>query len=162
MESEETASGNFQETSGNDQESSENDQESSRKHPGYNSELVQLLARRPELRKELIKWVKSEFGFNCESILENYFGELPDKKTKIEDIDMPMREIAENVLQMYDDGYAVSQIASYLGIFPSVVSKVLKNETRWRTEIENQVKKKVLQNKNIPWYIRLATRLKLL
>lgn len=162
METENKDPENILGSSGNDARTSGNDAGTSRELPGNVPEIVKLLAKKPELRKELIKWVKSEFGFNVESILENYFGELPDKKSKLEDIDMPMREIAENVLQMYDDGYANSQIASYLGIYPSMVARILKSQEGWRSEISGAARKALTQNKKLPWYVRLAARLKLI
>lgn len=161
METEKNDPENVKESSGNGAGTSRNDAGTSGELPG-NPEIVKLLEKRPELRKELIKWVKNEFGFNVESILENYFGELPDKKSKIEDIDMPMREIAENVLQMYDDGYANSQIASYLGIYPSMVARILKSQENWRSEISGAARRALTQNKKLPWYVRLAARLKLI
>lgn len=123
---------------------------------GNEMEIVKLLGKRPELRKELVQFVKGEFGFNVEGILEEYFGELPDKRNKIEDIDMPLREIAENVLQMRQDGYSPSQTASFLGIYPSQVSRILKDGTKWDQEIKKIAQGKI--KKSLPWYLRFVSR----
>ncbi len=161
MESVENDQGNGQGNSRELKETPEDDKET----PGNSREMpefVRILAKRPEMRRELIKWVKNEFGFNIESYLEEYFDELPDKKYKIEELAMPLREIAENVLGMTDDGYSPSQIASDLGIYRNQVSKILKDRGRWEKEIASAVRKQVTQNKKLPWYVRLAAKLKLI
>ncbi|SNQ59670.1 helix-turn-helix domain-containing protein [Candidatus Methanoperedens nitratireducens] len=143
-------------------ESEENDQGNGQGNSREMPDIVRILAKRPEMRRELISWVKKEFGFNIESYLEEYFDELPDKKYKIEELAMPLREIAENVLGMTDDGYSPSQIAADLGIYRSQVSKILKDRGRWEKEIAGAVRKQVTQNKKLPWYVRLAAKLKLI
>lgn len=123
-------------------------------------EIMKILAKHPEMRRDLVNWVKQEFGFNIEGYLEDYFGELPDKKLKLEDITMPLREIAENVLGMTDDGYAPSQVAAELGIYRSEVTRILKARGHWEKEIASAANKMITQNKKLPWYVRLLARLR--
>ncbi len=123
--------------------------------------IFKTLRENDEAKKELYKVLKDETGINVEPYLEGLLGERQDKKTKLEDIDMPLREIAENVLQMTADGYAPSQVASFLGIYPSQVSRILKEQDKWEKEIAGAVRKQVTQNKALPWYVRLAAKLHL-
>ncbi len=71
-----------------------------------------------------------------------------------EDIDMPLREIADNVLQMATDGYSPSRIASFLGIYPSQVSSILKERDCWAKEIKGTAQKQAAK----PWYMRWVSR----
>lgn len=128
---------------------------------GEPPEIVKLLAKHPEMRRDLISLVKREFGFNIETLMEDYFGEMPDKKLKLEDIAMPVRELAENVLGMTDDGYAPSQVAAELGIYRSEVTRILKARSHWEKEIAGAAKKVIVQNKKLPWWVRLAAKLHL-
>ncbi len=120
VENEDEGQGNsreLKETQGNDEDNPGNPRSSTT--GGFDDrkdipDIVKTLAKHPETRRELINWVKKEFGFNIESWLEEYFDELPDKKYKIEDLAMPLREIAENVIGMTDDGreeFVASQLA---------------------------------------------------
>lgn len=123
--------------------------------------IFKTLRENDEAKRELYKVIKAETGINVEPYLEDLIGERQDKKTKLEDIDMPLREIAENVLQMTTDGYAPSQIASFLRIYPSQVSRILKDREKWEKEIAGAANKMITQNKKLPWYVRLAARMKL-
>lgn len=124
--------------------------------------IFKTLRENDEAKKELYRTLKAETGINVEPYLEGLLGEREDKKTKLEDIDMPLREIAENVLQMTTDGYAPSQIASFLGIYPSQVSRILKEREKWEKDIVGAATKMIVQNKELPWYVRLGARLKLI
>ncbi len=119
-------------------------------------EIVRLLGKRPELRKELISFVKSEFGFNVEGVLEEYFGELPDKRYNIDDVDTPIREIAENVLEMNEEGFSAGQIATELGLHRTAIGKILRERNTWREELRKAARQKV--KKNMPWYLRPLAR----
>lgn len=119
-------------------------------------EIVQLLAKKPELRRELVIWIKREFGFNAESVLENYFGELPDKKIKIEDHERSMIEIAEEALNLFDDGYSSGQIAKILQVNVPVISKISTNRRKWKNEIRDRYLKQI--KSGLPWYLKPFAR----
>lgn len=125
-------------------------------------EVVQILAANPEARQELCRWVKREFGFNVEPWVEQFFGELPNKRVSIEDIDIPMREIVRDIFQMEEDGYSPSQIAAQLGLRPSTVSHVLnRDREKWLKDLasaDEKLKKKTL--KRLPWYLRLFAKVR--
>lgn len=118
--------------------------------------ILRTLRENNDAKKELYKVLKAETGINVEPYLEGLLGERQDKKTKLEDMDMPLREIAENVLQMTTDGYAPSQIASFLGIYPSQVSRILKEQDRWQKEINGQARHQAA--KKLPWFLRFVSR----
>lgn len=118
--------------------------------------IVQTLRENDEAKKELYRSIKNEIGIDPEPFLEKWLGEREDKRSKIEDLDMPLREIAENVLQMVTDGYSPSQIASFLGIYPSQVSRILKEKEKWEKEIRGTAQKQVARK--LPWYLRWASR----
>ena len=122
--------------------------------------IFRILRKNDEAKKELYKIIKAETGINVEPYLEGLIGERENKKTKLEDMDMPLREIAENVLQMATDGYAASQIAAFLGIYPVQVSKIMKERKKWEKDIASAAKKMIIQNKKLPWYVRLLARLR--
>ena len=124
--------------------------------------FIKTLRENDDAKKELYRMLKSETGINVEPYLEGLLGEREDKKTKLEDMEMPLREIAENVLQMTNDGYSPSQIASFLGIYPSQVSRILKDRERWDKEITGAVRKQVTENKKLPWHIRALAKLRLI
>ncbi len=123
--------------------------------------IFKTLRENDDAKKELYKVLKAETGIDVEPYLEGLLGERQDKKLRIEDIDMPLREIAENVLQMNVDGYAPSQIASFLGVYPSQVSRILKEREKWEKDIAGAARKQVTQNKKLPWWVRLAAKLHL-
>lgn len=161
METEEMTDEQIEETTGNDriqQETTGNDRGNGKTVVDH---IIKTLRENDEAKKELYKTLKAETGINVEPYLEGLLGEREDKKTKIEDIDMPLREMAENVLQMTNDGYGNSQIASFLGIYPVQVSRILKERERWEKEIVGAARNQVLQNKKLPWYVRVAAKLRL-
>jgi hypothetical protein len=123
--------------------------------------IFKTLRENDDAKKELYKVIRAETGINVEPYLEGLLGERQDKKMKIEDIDIPLREMAENVLQMTNDGYGNSQIASFLGIYPSQVSRILKEREKWEKDITGAVRNQVLQNKKLPWYVRVAAKFRL-
>ena len=98
---------------------------------GVKDEIIDLLATKPEARRDLIKWAKKEMGFNIEPVLEKYFGEMPDKKSRIEEVDTPMKDIAESIFVMLDEGYSQGQISHQLGLWPAQVSRIVKDRGSW-------------------------------
>ena len=137
-------------------ETTENNEKQRETTRNKDFEIVRLLGKRPELRKELISFVKSEFGFNVEGVLEEYFGELPDKRYDIADVDTPMREIAESVFEMLEDGYSEDQIASDMGLHRNAILGIVRKQAKWKVEIRKATRQKV--KKNMPWYLRPLAR----
>lgn len=111
--------------------------------------VFKMAANNPAVRKDIIKYVKREFGFNLKNIFDMYFGKDEDEPEKLENLEMPLREIAENVLIYDDDGFSPSQIASKMGIFPAPVKDILNNRRKWEKDLIKEVKK------ISPWYVRI-------
>lgn len=89
-----------------------------------------------DARKELSKWTKKEFGININKFLPALTGqEDQDSRTAIEDMDIPHREIAENVYELQEEGYNRVQIAKMLGIYPTAITKILNEEERFKAQI---------------------------
>jgi len=96
------------------------------------NDILGMIATNPELRREMISWVQSEFGFNIESHLEKYFGELPDKTQKIEEVEVPVRELVEDIVgYIEEDGYSVGQTARMMKLKRPLVSKLYKDKDRY-------------------------------
>lgn len=122
-------------------------------------QIIETLRENDEAKKELYRelryQLKENVGIdvNVEPYLEKWLGERENKSQKIEDIEIPLREIAENVLQMNEDGYSVYQIASFLNIYPSNVSRILKDRKLWEKAIKKQTIKK------LPWYTKILAKI---
>lgn len=162
MNDEEKPDERVDETTGNDMKLHETTGNNGESGKTVVDHIIKTLRENDEAKRELYKTLKAETGINVEPYLEGLLGERQDKKTKIEDMDMPLREMAENVLQMEKDGYANSQIASFLGIYPVQVSRILKDREKWEKDIAGAVRTQVLKNKELPWYVRLGAKLKLI
>ena len=121
---------------------------------GVKDEIIDLLATKPEARRDLIKWAKKETGFNLEPVLEKYFGEMPDKKSRIEEVDTPMKDIAESIFVMLDEGYSQGQISHQLGLWPAQVSRIVKDRDSW----DKRLLKVAMQG--LPWHLRTLAKLK--
>jgi len=94
-------------------------------------DIVEILRTNPQMRREMVKWVKQEWGINIESYLEQFFGKDPEKKRKVEELDIPVRELAENVYMMTDGGWSVQQIAKELGVWQTTVSRLLRKRKEY-------------------------------
>jgi len=104
------------------------------------SGILNLIAKNPEMQRELITWGKKEFGFNIEPFIERYFGELPDKVHKIENIDIPIREIVEDLVGYVDeDGYSIGQAAKMLHISRSMASKLYADKDKFLRDIKKEI-----------------------
>ena len=123
------------------------------KNPAIGSNLpmiVQMAVNNPAVRKDIIKYVKREFDFDLNSLMEMYFGEDPDKRIKLEDVDEPMRNIAESVIILKNEGWSPGQIASQLGLFPHAINEVLRDQAKWELQILEKTRRLM------PWYIRIV------
>jgi len=116
--------------------------------------IVETLASSTQAREDLRRHIKREVGIDIEPYMERAFGELPDKKITVSESDIPMREIAETVYELMDDGYNNSQISSQLGLWPVEVTRILKDRKNW----EKQIWKVAV--KGLPWHLRQLAKLK--
>ncbi len=123
------------------------------------TEIMNLLRKRPDARRALIKVFKAEAGVNIESILEEMFGEMPDKKRNVEEMDIPMVDVAASILEMKAEGYEPAQIARQLNMWPVQVTRILTKEKYWSNKIlafENAQKKKLLNT--LPLHLRVLAK----
>lgn len=123
------------------------------KNPAIGSNLpliVKMAVNNPAVRKDIIKYVKREFEFDLSSVMEMYFGEDPDKRIKLEEVDEPMRDIAESVLILNNEGWSPGQIARQLGLFPHAINEVLKDQANWELQLLEKTRHLM------PWYIRIV------
>ena len=117
-------------------------------------DIIDILATKPEARKDLIKWIKDEFGFNAEPYFEKYFDELPDKKSRIEELDVPMKDIAESVFDMLDEGYSNAQIAYQLRLWPAQIKRIVDDRSGWEKRLQK------VAMKGLPWHVRTVLKIK--
>lgn len=116
--------------------------------------IIETLASSSQAREDLRRHIKREIGIDVEPYMERAFGELPDKKISVSESDIPMREIAETVYELMDDGYNNSQISSQLGLWPVEVTRILKDRKNW----EKQIWKVAV--KGLPLHLRTLAKLK--
>jgi len=108
-------------------------------------DIIEILRTNPQMRREMVKWIKQEWGINIESYLEQFFGKDPDKKRKVEDLDIPVRELAENVYALIDEGWSVQQVSKEYRIWQTTVSRLLRKRKEYekaaRDDFINQLPK---------------------
>jgi len=115
--------------------------------------IIETLVSSTQAREDLRRHIKREIGIDIEPYMEKAFGELPGKKISVSESDIPMREIAETVYELMDDGYNNSQISSQLGLWPVEVTRILKDRKNW----EKQIWKVAVMG--LPWHLRQLAKL---
>lgn len=133
--------------------------------------ILTELKNNDEAKGELYRTIKLEMGFDAEPFFENFLGKRKNKVITIKDMDQPYRSVVQLIIDEYDEGYHVEQIAKKYNWTKSAVHNAIKNREKYEKEEEDyQRRERIREAKEeaeereallalLPWWKRIVARL---